>query len=108
MSNNNLWWAYNAEDNSFGALPASPLLLPALIIMGVWSLLTGSGKQEIMNYHQIAGDLVETDEWQRKHTRYQQLLKDWVDCPDNLDQSEQAEFSGLIRYLANPQTRGRR
>jgi hypothetical protein len=108
MSNNNLWWAYNAEDNSFGALPASPLLVPALFIMGLWALFTGGGKQRILNYHEIAGHLADTTEWQQKYRRYEYLLQEQLNDPSNLDLIEQAEFSNLMRYLASPQTRGRR
>jgi hypothetical protein len=35
MSNNNLWWSFDADNNSFSALPAGPMLLPALGVFAV-------------------------------------------------------------------------
>lgn len=35
MSNNNLWWSFDADSNSFAALPAGPMLLPALGLFAV-------------------------------------------------------------------------
>jgi len=32
MNNQNLWWSYDPDNRSFSALPAGPLLLPALAI----------------------------------------------------------------------------
>jgi hypothetical protein len=35
MSSNNLWWSFDADNNSFSALPAGPMLLPALGVFAV-------------------------------------------------------------------------
>lgn len=73
MSNNpNLWWAYDSESNSFGALPASPFLLPALAIMGVLSLF-GFGRVRVSSNAEMLGEFGKSSEYRKCEARYNEL-----------------------------------
>jgi hypothetical protein len=50
----NLWWAYDESNGSFSALPASPLLLPAIglfFLLAIFDQMGGKGS---------AGKIIET------------------------------------------------
>ena len=69
-----LWWSYNAEDNSFSALPAGPLLLPALFIAvcvnAVGALSAWANRPERI----ISNDLLRSRDYQRMRERYYELI----------------------------------
>lgn len=100
----NLWWVYNAEDQSFSTLPPGPFLVPALLIMGVLSLF-GVGRQRVVTVEQLAGPLVNNPSWQRKRKRYQELIDKSVATGHNLEYLEYKELDELGRYLHNPYNR---
>jgi hypothetical protein len=97
----NLWWAYDSETGSFSALPASPLLVPALIIMGIIALARGNPRPPA-TIQDVAGHLVDSPEWQANHDRYEHLLSRYTCNPDSLDNYEWLEMKRLGRYLMNP------
>lgn len=103
MSNqqSNLWWAYDSESGSFSALPASPLLVPALVIMGIIALVKGSPRKPATIYD-VAGSLIDTREWQANHDRYLALVDRHARDPDSLDNCEWLEMKRLHRYVMNP------
>lgn len=105
MSNGpNLWWVYNAEDQSFSTLPTGPFLVPALLIMGVLSLF-GVGRQRVVTVEELAGPLTKDPAWQRKRKRYQELIDKSVATGHNLEYFEYKELHELGRYLHNPYNR---
>lgn len=103
MSENkaSLWWAYDAEGGKFSALPASPLLLPALLIMGIFSIgkaifsptrMTGEGM----------GPIGETEYYQRQLKRKAELSHRGYHTEDGLRWHEWDEFYAIERYLNDP------
>ena len=98
----NLWWAYDSETGSFSALPASPFLVPALIIMSIIALFKGANRQPVTTIEELAGPLRDTAEWQQKYKRYHELIKKRVESANNFDPYESLELEHLHRYMFNP------
>lgn len=94
MSNNpNLWWAYDSESNSFGALPASPLLLPALAVMAVFSLF-GGGKIKVGCNGDKLGRFGRSEEYLRCRDRWLYLHRKSF-AEQDLTDEETIEFIRL-------------
>jgi hypothetical protein len=77
MSNNNLWWSYDSESSSFSALPASPMLLPALAIMGLLSIF-GFGRVRIGSNADKLGEFGKSEQYKKDCNRYQELRRKWI------------------------------
>lgn len=100
----NLWWVYNAEDQSFSTLPTGPFLVPALLIMGVLSLF-GVGRRRVVTVEELAGPLAKDPSWQQKRKRYQELIDKSVATGHDLEVHEIFELHRLGKYLHNPYNR---
>lgn len=96
-----LWWAYDAEGGKFSALPASPLLLPALLFMGIFSIgkaifsparMTGEG----------LGPITKTDYYQRQYNRWRELGRRAYVNGENLEWHEWEEYYKIQEYIRNP------
>lgn len=91
-----LWWAYDAEDQSFSALPAGPLLLPALFIslcIGAYSSLRQwTGRPENVLGH----DFVNSVEYQQMKRRYYELIHKKIEN-GSLELHEEQELQQLKR-----------
>lgn len=95
-----LWWAYDESNGSFSALPATPLIVPAALILGVVSAL-----RWIFNpprtREQIVGPIARTAYYQQADLRYHELIKKHVDTGD-LEIHEWKEYYDLEFYLNSP------
>jgi hypothetical protein len=103
MSDNkaSLWWAYDAEGGKFSALPASPLLLPALLFMGLFSI----GKaifSPTLTTGQGLGPVTKTDYYQRQYNRWRELGHRAYTKNELLQWHEWEEYYSIKRYLDNP------
>lgn len=91
-----LWWAYDAEDNSFSALPAGPLLLPALLIAvcvnAIGIVHSWANRPERVVSH----GLLNSNEYQRKKRRYYELINKRLDNGE-LELHEHHELEKLKR-----------
>lgn len=97
MSNQpSIWWTYDPDNQSFGALPPGPLLLPAVFIavfIGLCSSIKNSlNKPE----HILPRSIIESDDYQRKKQRYYELIHQKV-WGDGLTLGEHAELEQLKR-----------
>lgn len=105
MSRANLWWAYDPEDASFSALPASPLLIPAMLIFG----LVAIGKQVFSPTRLITeghGAIGKTPKYQRHCKRWRELMETKLSIDEDkiLTPNEWTEYYTLQRWLTNPTT----
>lgn len=105
MSNKNanpsLWWVFDAETDTFSALPTGPFLVPALFICG----LVYMGRLLLVRrhtYESIAGSIAKTSYWKRKKRRYDALVDKAVETNNHLDYTERLELISLRRYLCDP------
>lgn len=73
----NIWWAYDESNSSFSALPASPLLLPALglfFLLAVFDRLTEADKSKEVT--KLARDLkIDRTLFDSNKKRYYELLE---------------------------------
>lgn len=95
-----LWWAYDAENSSFSALPATPLILPASIILAIFSALQWLTNPP-RSRNQIVGAVSKTSYYQSRDLRYQELISKRVNTGD-LELHEWREYYDLEFYLNNP------
>lgn len=96
----NLWWVYDSDNGSFSTLPTGPMLLPALLVMGLAALF--SSRPRTKTFKENAGKLARTPEWQAKHARYQELVRMYVSSNGDLELEELNELRLLEKYLYNP------
>ena len=72
----NIWWAYDESNGSFSALPASPLLLPALGFFFLLAVFDKMGGGE--NSGKITGSADRVTEsgplFEQNKTRFKELL----------------------------------
>lgn len=99
MSNNTLWWSFDPDNNSFSALPAGPLLLPAL---GIFALI--AARQAIKQAWAGSGSspgitLADSSLYAEMKERHDYLLSKKVAAiannDDGLTLGEQAELTRL-------------
>lgn len=96
-----LWWAYDAEGGKFSALPASPLLLPALLFMGLFSI----GKaifSPTLTTGQGLGGIEKTDYYQQQYNRWRELGDRVYIKGESLEWHEWDEYDRLKAYVHNP------
>ena len=93
-----LWWAYDAENSSFSALPATPLIVPAAIILGVLSAFRFNPP---VIREQLLGPITRTDYYRQCSSRCSQLIEKRVETGD-LELHEWREYYDLKAYLNNP------
>jgi len=91
-----LWWAYDAEDNSFSALPAGPLLLPALFVAVCVSIIGAIHSTFNRPDRLISRELLNSNEYQRKKQRYHELVSKRLDNGE-LELHEHHELERLKR-----------
>jgi len=91
-----LWWAYDEEDQSFSALPAGPMLVPALFIaalaFGFDRLKTWASQPDNV----LGRDFTSTPEYQSMRKRYFELINKKHYGP-GLETHEQYELEQLKR-----------
>jgi hypothetical protein len=91
-----LWWTYDPDNQSFGALPPGPLLLPAILIASFVALcgaLTDSLNQP---ERVLPRDLVNSPDYQRRKKRYYELIDKKV-WGEGLTLGEHTELEKLKR-----------
>jgi hypothetical protein len=71
--NPNLWWAYDSENGSFAPLPAGPLLLPAILIVGLISIFQ-LGRRALRSRDVIGGDIANSTLYTTSEKRYHELV----------------------------------
>lgn len=95
-----LWWAYDAEDGRFSTLPASPLLLPALLFMACAAI--GRAIFSPVRVLGHTGDPIEkTQRYQQSYKRWRELCRRQLNG-DDLAVHELYEKSQLFAYICNP------
>jgi hypothetical protein len=97
MSNQpSLWWSYDTENQSFGALPAGPFLLPAVFI-AVFVGLASSLKDRANHPERVLPQSIASSaEYQQNKRRYYELIQKKV-WQDGLTIAEQHELDQLKR-----------
>lgn len=91
-----LWWTYDPDNQSFGALPPGPLLLPAILIaafVGLCGAFTSSLNQP---ERVLPRDLVNSADYQRRKKRYYELIDKKV-WGEGLTLGEHTELEELKR-----------
>lgn len=91
-----IWWTYDPDSRSFGALPPGPLLLPAVFIavfIGIASSISNSLNQP---ERVLPRELVNSLDYQRKKRRYYELIDQKV-YGEGLTLKEHAELEELRR-----------
>lgn len=101
----NLWWVFDSEDRSFSTLPTGPFLLPCLIIFLGAALYRAVAVRE-HTFTSIAGNMAETEHWQAKKKRYDELVQKFA--YGELEHAEFFELNKLETFLADPWNVGRR
>ena len=88
----NIWWAYDESNGSFSALPASPLLLPALGLFFLLAVFDSMSNGESAG--RITGDTDRVLEYgplfEQNKVRFEELLAIMRQRP--LDDNETAEL----------------
>lgn len=95
-----LWWAYDESNGSFSALPATPLIIPAAIILSIFSAFHWLFNPP-RTRKQIFGPITQTNYYQQANSRYHQLTTKRLDLGD-LEIHEWREYYDLKFYLDNP------
>lgn len=95
-----LWWAYDSEQASFSALPATPLIVPGAVIVSIILLLRRL-LHPPRTREQIFGAITRTDYYKKCYLRYRELITKSIDDGD-LAIHEWAEYYDLEFYLNNP------
>ena len=99
----NLWWAYDPEDGSFSALPASPWLIPAMLLTAVVAVfrILSRGTLTTFDGH---GAAATTPCYIAAKRRWLELIP--LAYPDSgesaLSLAEWQEYYRLQEYLSNP------
>lgn len=75
MSNNNLWWSFDPDDNSFSALPAGPMLLPALGIFAVIAVIQAFRESGQSAERILGRSFVNSDYYQSAKKRQNELIQ---------------------------------
>lgn len=91
-----LWWAYDAEDNSFSALPAGPLLLPALLIAICVNVAGALHSWANRPERLVSKKLLGSHKYQRMKHRYYELIDKKLD-DGGLSLQEHHELEQLKR-----------
>lgn len=73
MSKGNLLWAFDESEGSFSPLPASPLLIPGLIILALIRVFGGSGARVVPAEELLPPHILQSAEYQRDCARYRFL-----------------------------------
>jgi hypothetical protein len=86
----NIWWAYDEENGSFSALPASPMLLPALGLFFLAAVF--SRAQKSSGPTKLACEMQNVDHGliHRNAARFHELLA--IMKTRNLNDSEESEL----------------
>lgn len=95
-----LWWAYDESNGGFSALPATPLIVPAAIVLGIFSAFRWLFNPP-RTREQILGAVTRTDYYQSRDSRHQQLIQKRLNTGD-LEIHEWREYYDLEFYLNNP------
>lgn len=95
-----LWWAYDESNGSFSALPATPLIVPAAILLGLLSALSRLFNPP-RTRHEILGFIASSDSYKQAESRYHQLIQKRLNTGD-LQINEWREYYDLEFYLNNP------
>jgi hypothetical protein len=91
-----IWWTYDPDNQSFGALPPGPLLLPAVFIaafVGIAGAIRDSLNQP---ERVLPRELVNSNDYQRKKQRYYELIDKKV-YGEGLTLGEHTELEQLKR-----------
>jgi hypothetical protein len=76
----NIWWAYDEEKSGFSALPASPLLLPALGIFFLFAIFDkmaedGRSKEILKPAHEMNIDRALHQEYKEKYYKLLDIMR---------------------------------
>lgn len=76
----NIWWAYDEEKSSFSALPASPLLLPALGIFFLFAIFDkmaedSRSKKILKPAHEMNIDRALHQEYKEKYYKMLEIMR---------------------------------
>lgn len=97
MSNQpSLWWTYDPDNQSFGALPPGPFLLPAVFIAVFVGLISSIGRSVNKPENVLPANIVNSDDYQRKKQRYYELIDKKV-WGEGLTLGEHTELEELRR-----------
>jgi hypothetical protein len=95
-----LWWAYDSESGGFSALPATPLIVPAAIILAVfsgfrWLFCRPKSREKLF------GPIVHTNYYTARQARFTELINMRVTNGD-LEIHEWKEYYDLQFFLQKP------
>lgn len=101
MSNNNLWWSFDADNNSFSALPAGPALLPALGVFAVIAAVQSIRSALTPRPNHPGGSFMMSEAYQEMKQRQDYLIAKKIDgiqgIGEGLTLGEQTELTNLQR-----------
>lgn len=115
MSNNNgnsgsanLWWAYDTDNGTFAALPAGPMLLPAIGIFAFVSIVKALKSRNRSPESMIGSPMYNSSLYQKDKARFYYLVKKKIAAArDDTEGLSLAEMEELRRLKYPTWNKGR-
>ena len=96
---NNLWWSYDPDGGSFSALPAGPMLLPALGVFAIIAVRQAFKELTASKTKGLGYSFINSDYYQSAKRRQDYLIDKKIDglkgIGSGLTLGEQTELTNL-------------